>query len=601
MTPLANHLWQSTLFAAVSGLLTLALRRNRAQIRYALWLAASVKFLLPFSVLVMMGSHFGRQAIAAAPPRIPLVVQQFSRPFMVNAPIAAVPPPHLSFQSLIPALLGLLWVTGFAIVSAAWWRRWRQIRVALRMASPLRLPVGIKVMSSPEFIEPGVFGVWRPILLLPDGIAGHLTSAELDAIIAHELCHISRRDNLAAAVHMAVEALFWFHPMVWWLGARLMEERERACDEEVLLTGSEPAVYAESILKVCELYSASPLPCSAGVTGGNLKRRIEEIMTNCAKPRLSAGKKLVLVAGGMLAVTVPIVVGIAGGQSAVSWEAAAGGKMAFDTASVKRSDMNPSRIPKFFPLQFPVDTGDAYAATEGRLAFNLPLTAYINFAYKISPTPAQQQSMTASWPKWVAAESFEIEAQAKGNPTKDQMRLMMRSLLADRFGLVVHFETQAVPVFALTLVQPGTLGPKLRPHAEGPPCPENFKLPPLGEPPIANGVFPPVCGAYLGGTWGRDDRNRVGARNTTMVQLAEYLGYSVSRPVIDQTGLSGRYDLTLETIFHSVVVAPNRAEPDLPAPDFLDALREQLGLKLESTKAPVQILVIDRVERPSEN
>jgi hypothetical protein len=72
---------------------------------------------------------------------------------------------------------------------------------------------------------------------------------------------------------MLVETIFWFHPCVWWIRARLMEERERACDEEVVRMGSEPQVYAESILKVCEFYLASPAPCAAGVTGGGLKRR----------------------------------------------------------------------------------------------------------------------------------------------------------------------------------------------------------------------------------------------------------------------------------------------------------------------------------------
>jgi bla regulator protein blaR1 len=599
MIPLANHLWQSTLFTVMAGLLALALRRNRAQIRYALWLAASVKFLIPFSMLVTVGSHFGRQAISAtAPSAIPLVVKEVSQPFVVTVPLAAMPVAQPSFQRLIPNLLGVLWAAGFVMVAGAWWRRWREIRAALRVTSPLRLPIGIEIMSSTEFVEPGVFGVWRPILLLPDGIASRLTPAELEAILAHELCHIRRRDNLAAAVHMAVETLFWFHPLVWWIGARLVEERERACDEDVLRMGSEPAVYAEGILKICELYTMSPLPCAAGVTGGNLKKRIEEIMTNCAKPRLSAGKKLLLATAGMLAVTAPIVVGIAAGQSAVSWEAAAGGKMAFATASVSRSDMNSTRARKFFPPEFPLDTGDAYASTAGRFAFNFGLPTYIAFAYKISPTRDQEKSMIAHSPQWVATDSFEIEAQAKGNPTKDQMRLMLQSLLADRFKLAVHFESEVVPVFALTLVEPGKLGPKLRPHAEGPPCPAYYKFP-FGEPLIANGVFPSVCDAYMMQGYG-GDRTQVGARNTTMAQLAGYFRWSLSRPVIDQTGLSGRFDLTLETMVESVVVAPNLAEPDLPSPSFRDALREQLGLKLESTKAAVQTLDIDHVERPSE-
>src|SRR6266576_923925 len=77
-------------------------------------------------------------------------------------------------------------------------------------------------------------------------------------MLAHELWHVQRRDNLAAAVHMLVEAVFWFHPLLWWLGARLVEERERACDEEVLEMGKERQVYAESILKICEFCVESP-------------------------------------------------------------------------------------------------------------------------------------------------------------------------------------------------------------------------------------------------------------------------------------------------------------------------------------------------------
>ena len=108
-------------------------------------------------------------------------------------------------------------------------------------------------MSAPGLVEPGVFGIFRPVLLLPEGIAERLDQAQLEAILAHELCHIRRRDNLTAAIHMAVQATFWFHPLVWWLGARLVDERERACDEEVLRLGNKPQVYAEGILNVCKL------------------------------------------------------------------------------------------------------------------------------------------------------------------------------------------------------------------------------------------------------------------------------------------------------------------------------------------------------------
>src|SRR5207247_4024707 len=135
----------------------------------------------------------------------------------------------------------------------------------------------VEVRSSPGLLEPGVVGLFSPILLLPEGIAERLTPPQLEAVLGHELCHIRRRDNLTSAIHMIVEAVFWFHPMVWWIGARLVEERERACDEAVLSLGSEPHDYAEGILNVCKSYLESPLSCVSGVTGSDLKERIQGI------------------------------------------------------------------------------------------------------------------------------------------------------------------------------------------------------------------------------------------------------------------------------------------------------------------------------------
>src|SRR5580704_13847301 len=141
---------------------------------------------------------------------------------------------------------------------------------------PLRLDA---TMSSPARFEPGIFGVFRPILLVPEGITDRLPPEQWRAIVAHELCHVRRRDNLTAAIHMAVEAIFWFHPLVWWIGKRLVDERERACDEAVLLASGDPESYAEGILNVCKFYLESPLLCVSGVTGSNLKNRIRAIMT----------------------------------------------------------------------------------------------------------------------------------------------------------------------------------------------------------------------------------------------------------------------------------------------------------------------------------
>lgn len=185
---------------------------------------------------------------------------------------------------------------------------------------------------------------------------------------------------------------------------------------------------------------------------------------------------------------------------------------------------------------------------------------------------------------------------------------MMQSLLADRFKLAIHFETQEAPVFALTLVKPGKTGPKLRPHSEGPPCPDSYVL----APPSSFDVFPPSCGYAQGSL--RNGMRLVGSRNTTMPLLADAiysygsLAGEMDKPVVDKTGLDGTFDFKLEYTpgendqFRGLG-PPN---PDAPPPSsegtpFLNAMREQLGLKLVQAKGPIKMIVIDHVERPSSN
>jgi hypothetical protein len=158
-------------------------------------------------------------------------------------------------------------------------------------------------------MEPGVFGILRPVLLWPEAISPHLDDAHLEAILAHEAAHVRRRDNLSALLPMLVEALFWFHPLVWWMESQLIKERERACDEEVLLLCHHPQAYAESILKVCELCIESPLTCVSGITGADLKRRIVQIMTARIARKLSLGAKLLLLTAASLAIAMPILLG----------------------------------------------------------------------------------------------------------------------------------------------------------------------------------------------------------------------------------------------------------------------------------------------------
>jgi uncharacterized protein (TIGR03435 family) len=210
-----------------------------------------------------------------------------------------------------------------------------------------------------------------------------------------------------------------------------------------------------------------------------------------------------------------------------AWQTAAGGKMAFDVASVKLSK-------SFRPPLFPLDNRNAYVPG-GRLSGTFPLEVYITFAYKLSLTNEQRRVAFGHLPKSVGTDSFDIEARAEGNPTKDQMRLMIQSLLADRFKLAVHFETREGPVFELTMVKPGKRGPKLRQHAEGPPCPDS--LTPAGTPPSAGDIFPRDCETAV--MWERKGVRMIGSRNTTMPLLADAISSygamagEVDKPVVD--------------------------------------------------------------------
>jgi uncharacterized protein (TIGR03435 family) len=393
----------------------------------------------------------------------------------------------------------------------------------------------------------------------------------------------------------------------------LIEERECACDEDVLSGGNAPDLYAEAILKVCKWSTESPLACVAGATGGDLKRRIERIMTARDVPGLSFAKKAALTIAGAAVLMARVLVGIASAPAilaqspsgAPQWQVAAGGHMAFEVASVKL--MKPGSRP---PMpNFPLDNGDVFTnprsgeSPHGRFSATFPLPAFITFAYKLSLTPDQAQAMSAHLPKWIETDWFEIDAKAAGNPTKDQMRLMMQSLLAERFHLAAHYETQEMPVYALTLIKPGTWGPKLIRHADGPPCDASA----LGGRSVAGSpdadVFPRVCDALA--LVMRNGRMVAGSRNTTMALLAAALSGTAGRPVVDRSGITDRIDYRMEWTPESngPGIAGEEVQPDPQAVTvtWMDALREQLGLKLESTKGPVQTFVIDHIDRPSAN
>ncbi len=290
---------------------------------------------------------------------------------------------------------------------------------------------------------------------------------------------------------------------------------------------------------------------------------------------------------------------LANSNATPEWQIAAGSHMSFEVASIR-----PAEPEARFRTNVALSIEDEAIPPGGRLSSTAQLADYIDFAYKLMLVGSQRDAVYGHLPKWVTFDLFTIEAKAPmANPSKDQMRVMMQSLLAERFKLAVHFETHDVPVVVLVLVEPGKLGSRLRPHAQGPPC--DAKIPPVNpNSPKIPEVWRPICGDIQNLDW-KNNTVILGSRDTTLAKLADYIAAlaQLDRPVVDQTGLTGRFDYELNFTPPWKMPKEHTADTqvDLTGPTIFEALKGQLGLKLQSTRAPVQILVIDHIEQPSPN
>ncbi|MGA8111090.1 MAG: M56 family metallopeptidase [Acidobacteriaceae bacterium] len=687
--PLLDHLWQSTVFAGGVWLLALVLRHNQARMRYRLWMAASLKFLLPFSLLMALGARLPWPAhLDRTQPAIAAAVEGVTQPLLQAWPVetdtgfAASQPARHPATDWLPLALAGVWGCGTLLLLGRWTANWLRLRATVRRGESMTLADGTKALLMAENVEPGIFGILNPVLVLPRGIAQRLSAQQLNAIVAHEICHMRRRDNLTAALHMAVEALFWFHPLVWWLRTRLIEERERACDEAVLEATRQPFAYAEGILSVCRFYIEAPLSCVSGVTGSDLKQRIARILSGQAVRKLDLRRKLLLALAGVLAVGVPVTTGVvraaqgqtqspqmsspAGTGISGTWQGTmqtpdgrqhrmvlriakdekgalsgtlypidqngrplASSSLSFESGTLRFVNQFPGltyegRISAdrqsisgtvtqngSFPLvleratpdtewtipapppRIPPMAADAHPTFEvatikpsppdargvglrlrgGELAVeNLSLSDLMKFAWQV------QAREIVGAPGWMATDKWDIEAKpdTPGMPSHDQLNEMIRKLLADRFALKLHEEKREMAAYVLTV---GKDRPKLTRSADA-----------------------SVLGGFTMGPLGVMHAGGASMGDFTHVLQGDIL----DRPVVDRTGLEGRWDFTLQwmpddTQFAGMKVPRQAADDANTLPPLFTAIQEQLGLKLESQKADVPVLVIDHVEHPSPN
>ena len=265
---------------------------------------------------------------------------------------------------------------------------------------------------------------------------------------------------------------------------------------------------------------------------------------------------------------------------------------AFEVTSVRSNRSNDPANSRF-----PLGPGDAFDPGSLFSATNQPLIVYLRFAYKLG------QSDLLGLPSWVYNDRFDIEARAPGSPTKDQMRLMMRSLLAARFKVSSHTERRTRPVFNLVLAKARKTGPQLQPSSDGETCS-------AASPTASRLELPPIpCGSIGQISASAPDKGRLGGRDIKIAQIAAILTNpftGVDRPVLDRTGLTGTFDFSLEwSLEHDSARPPDTiqpaAQPEDQGSSFLEALKEQLGFKLMSATSPVNVLTIDHVEHPDEN
>jgi uncharacterized protein (TIGR03435 family) len=603
-----RHLLESTLVVVVVWLLTTLLQRSGAGVRYGLWLAASMKFFVPVSALVGLGAALGR----IVPARVELGRTfassafdsvRFSNPVATMARGASLPT-VAQVAPWVGFFAAAVWIIGSAIVIILRYRLWRSVRAALHASAPLttltylEVPSGVELRSAPGVLEPGVIGWRQPVLLLPDGIDDWLKPEELQAVVAHERCHLRRWDNMTAALHMLTEIVFWFHPAVWVIGARLLAERERACDEAVLAEGHAPTTYARAIVNTCRLYVASPLACVVGVTGSKLTARIEGILRNLAPDPLRGWRKAVVVLTFAGLIVGPIGFGVGRAATPIQHTgAAAPGAIPSDPTA---------DTPTFAAASVRLNTSGLEAGTDrilpGRYtATNLSLAVFIRLAYT-PPNRARalEPFETAGGPDWLLSDRFDINATAGRDVSVADIRAMMRALLSERFQVRTHVEQRTGPVFRMSQVRSGRLGPQLR-RSEMDCATGSVGRGPESVSGVDGrcGFFGPALTAPINST-----RAYQAFRGLTMDEFAVLMSAYLGRPVVNSTGLAGYFDGDLE--FTAEIMLPPPPSGPNPfdgssLPSIFSVLPQQLGLRLEQTEGLRQVLVIDHAVHPTAN
>jgi uncharacterized protein (TIGR03435 family) len=596
---------KATLTLAVALALTGLARRSRAAARHVLLVAA-------FAVLLALPA--ASFVIPSRGVTLPAQTAALSAPVSAIAPVMTSPSPavvdaHKSVDTFriestgvtASAILWAIWGAGMLLwvlpVLAGTWHlrslrrsssvcaRGEALLHRLSAEAGIRRAVAVRVHES--IPGPMTYGILRPVVMLPlDATAW--SEEELCRAMIHELEHVRRGDWLSQYMARIVRALYWFHPLVWIAWRRLSLEAERACDDAVLRR-SEATAYANQLVLLAErLASTATPPLLAMAACRDLSTRVRAVLDG-AQVRGRAGALPVATAIVAAALFIAAVAPLrAVRQVQAPSDGAQQPPLAFETASVKPNKSGEEQ--RYIRID---------PSGSGLTVVNMQLRELITFAYQI------QRFQLEGGPDWIASDRFDILAKSEREvPStgaffggQEPLRMMLRTLLADRFKLVMHKETKELPIFELVLArQDGKLGPQLRPAAVD--CAAQAAAARGGTPPPASSGPPGPGSCFM-------NINPVSVRGggVTLAMLANLLVGPAQRLVIDRTGLTGNWDLEVKYTPDQSQVPPGVSVPNLDpnGASLFTAIEEQLGLKLRAARGPVEVLVIDSVQQPTPN
>jgi uncharacterized protein (TIGR03435 family) len=600
---LVHFVWQGAVLAVAAAVVLRRCRRQSASVRYAIACGAMTAMLVSTGITAALieAPAAAVESTSVSARTTPNDRSGVLLPIRVNdAPSAAAVSNAQRVEALLPWIVSA-WLFGVTVLlaraGAGWWRVRRLHQLAIRticsnwqaagnrIASRLGISSVIRIVELPHIDVPLVVGCLRPIVVLPIAAISQLSAAQVEAILAHELAHVRRHDYLVNLMQTIAETLLFYHPAVWWLSARIRDEREHCCDDIAVAVCGDPVGYATA-LATLEVWRGDEVTLAAAATGGSLLQRVHRILRVevSEDSRTSSWTIGLIVAATVGALAVNVI---------AQTMAPAEPKPKFEVASVRENTSGSNQV------SVGMQPGGRFTAV------NMPLVILMRSAYRL------QDSQLVGAPDWTETSRYDITAKAEGDlppsspigPPSTGM-VMLQSLLEERFKLKVHREVREQPIYALVPAQsPGRLGPHLaqsKVDCQAAAAAGRKSATPSA--PLKPGERP-QCGTHMG-----FGEIRGGARPLTL--LASMLAQVVQRPVVDRTELAGGFDFDLRWTPDTLPARPpgtpadqpfrmNGVEIDPNGPSIFTAVQEQLGLKLESTRGPVDVLVVDHVERPA--